>query len=143
LRDGTRHPFPATVAFIADGIDSLRELEAPDAGRKDVPLDFWRGIRNIEVPRLFNGGTEFAPMSSTSDILIALEFSDNCDTRLIFKISTETFLERGADLQFLSVYPGEAEYLYPPNTFLLPTGKVETMRRGRVEYTIIEVTPHK
>ena len=45
-------------------------------------------------------------------------------------------LGRGVSIDFLSVYPKEKEYLYPPLTYLVP-------ERTYVEdgYTIVEVTP--
>jgi len=33
-------------------------------------------------------------------------------------LKTQTQLERGADLSWLSVFPGEAETLFPPLTFM-------------------------
>jgi len=40
-------------------------------------MDFWRGMRNMEVPEEFlkQGGTELAPMSCTSDLAIAMQYS--------------------------------------------------------------------
>jgi len=40
-------------------------------------MDFWRGMRNMAVPEEFmtKGGTELAPMSSTSDIVTAMQYS--------------------------------------------------------------------
>jgi len=53
-------------------------------------------------------------------------------------------LQRGADLTFLSMFPGEAETLFPPLTFVQPTGKVEEMdfKNGNTIFklTIVEVT---
>ena len=40
---------------------------------------------------------------------------------LLFKIVVDNFLHCGADISFLSCFPGECEYLFPPNTYLLPT----------------------
>ena len=52
----------------------------------------------------------------------------------------------GADLQWLSAFPDEAEILYPPLTYLKPTGKAErfdTMDRdGKpVSFTVVELQP--
>ena len=37
--------------------------------------DLWRGMRNAEMPEEFLnlGGTELAPMSTTTDLAVALE----------------------------------------------------------------------
>ena len=50
-------------------------------------------------------------------------------------------MERGADLRFLSAFPEEVEYLYPPLTFLRPSGRRDTILVGDVEYTVVEVEP--
>jgi len=88
-------------------------------------LSRYRGMRNVSLPEDFRttGGTEFAPLSTSSDLHVALHYSDGAEARLLFKLTTSSFLERGADLQFLSAFPGEVEFLYPPLTFLDPTGK--------------------
>ena len=62
--------------------------------------------------------------------------------RLFFKFATSGFMERGAPLQFLSAFPDEVEYLYPPLTFLQPTGREDAVTVGDVEYSIVEVVPH-
>ena len=47
---------------------------------------------------------------------------------LVFKVRSTSFMDRGADLTFLSAFPAEQEFLFPPLTFLEPTGDVETVR---------------
>jgi len=163
------HPFPVTVAFINDGIKRLRPVGAGAAPLSTAPLctwprarssrlravgagaadaserrDFWRGLRNVALPDGFHqtGGTEYAPLSTSSDLEVALHYSDAAQERLLFKLTTASFLERGASLQFLSAFPGEVEYLYPPLTFLDPTGKVETITTTcGVKFSVIEVQP--
>ena len=51
-------------------------------------------------------------------------------------------MDRGADISWLSAFPGEAECLYPPLTYLRPTGASTVLRiAGREEtITIVEVT---
>ena len=45
------------------------------------------------------------------------------DTRsaLLFRFVTRNNLERGADVQWLSMFPGESETLFPPLTFIQRT----------------------
>lgn len=49
------------------------------------------------------------------------------ESSIIFKIATKSFLQRGAELKFLSAFPGEDEFLLPPLTNLRPTGKTQTI----------------
>ena len=56
------------------------------------------------------------------------------------------FMQLGADLQWLSAFPGEAEILYPPLTYLKPTGKAErfdaeSVDGERVSFTVVELQP--
>ena len=49
--------------------------------------------------------------------------------------------DRGADLQYLSAFPAEAEVLFPPLTFLRPTGVTTHKQFGLASFTVIEVEP--
>eukprot|EP00962_Isochrysis_galbana_P055423 scaffold27196_cov111-Isochrysis_galbana.AAC.3 len=64
-------PAMVTVCYITDGIKKLRAVGAslPDA---NTQRDFWRGMRNIELPEGFRqtGGTEFAPLSTSSELKV-------------------------------------------------------------------------
>lgn len=152
LRSGTKpHPLPITVAFLTDGVRRLRAVFASRA-EGHVQSDFWRGMRNVELDEaaphgfLAVGGTEQAPMSTTKDFEVALNYSANSESRLLFKVSTNGFMEQGADVQYLSAFPAEAEFLYPPLTYLRPTGEKERVEVQRehgssATFTVIEVAP--
>mmetsp|Transcript_25532 Transcript_25532/g.51264 ORF Transcript_25532/g.51264 Transcript_25532/m.51264 type:complete len:93 (-) Transcript_25532:59-337(-) len=87
-----------------------------------------------------------APMSTTSDPAIAVAYGQS-EHSLLFRIVSRSFMSRGADIGFLSAFPEEQEYLYPPLTFLQPTGRREVVKidphsTGRaVEFTVLEVEP--
>ena len=50
-------------------------------------------------------------------------------------------MDRGADLQYLSAFPAEKEILFPPLTYLRPTGVTRVFTSGHVTFTTIEVEP--
>jgi hypothetical protein len=83
---------------------------------------------------------QLAPMSTTTDIKTAAFYSISKES-LIFKIVTKHNLERGADLQWLSAFPAEKEILYPPLTYLHPTGRTQVVEVDDHRFTIVEVTP--
>ena len=67
---------------------------------------------------------------------VALTYAESAHP-LIFKLTTLNGMERpGIALQYLSLYPREAEYLYPPLTYL---GVIKSYREG--DKTIVEVKP--
>ena len=142
---GTPHPLPATVTLISDGIKKLRVVTAKNSDLRidGAELTFYRGIKNVRMSYSFatNGGTERAPMSTTSDCRIAAQYAVHSGASLLFKIKVSHALKLGANLQFLSAYPQEVEYLYPPLTFLQPTKRVQTLSEGTASLTVVEVEP--
>ena len=88
-----------------------------------------------------SGGTELAPMSTTPSLEVAVRYGLSAST-LLFRLSTESFMDRGADLTYLSAFPDEVETLYSPLCFMQPTGKRQTLVINGVEFTVVEVIPH-
>ena len=144
LRNNERHPLPVTVAFIQDGIKKLRVAKAEGSTGS---FTLWRGMRNLRVADEFlsgrQGGTELAPCSTTTDIAVAAQYSVSAES-LLFKLHVQNFMQYGAELRWLSAFPSEAEVLFPPLTYLQPTGRVEriSIGNGSVTFTIVEVEPH-
>ena len=152
LRDQERthpHPFPCTIFFLTDAIKRLRAVyTSGDGGTQDAALgDLWRGMRNLKANEAFeaHGGSELAPMSTTTNPAVAVAYGQSAKT-LVLKIVTKSFMNRGADIQFLSAFPEEKEILFPPLTFLCPTGRKEVvtipnLEGELLEFTVLEVEP--
>ena len=151
LRDDERYaderPCPLAVVtyFAVEGIKKLRALNLKEGGAP--PPALWRGMRNLRVADRFmeEGGTELAFMSTTTAVEVAVRYSLSRQS-LLFKIVAPNFMATGADVQWLSAFPGEEEMLYPPLTYLYPTGRTEelTVRRGdgqEVSFMVVEVVP--
>ena len=85
--------------------------------------------------------SQLAAMSTTTELKVAASYSASACS-LLFMLRTTSFMDRGADLSYLSCFPGEAEYLYPPLTYLQPTSRRETILVGADRYTVVEVEPH-
>ena len=138
------HPLPVTVAYVAEGIKKLRAAYAVKVAKNEAtPVTaLWRGMKNLTMGDDFmstaengkcKGGTELAPMSTTTDLAVAARYASSGDS-LLFKISLDNFMQYGAELKWLSAFPGEEEVLYPPLTILPATdgqASADYMRRER------------
>jgi hypothetical protein len=135
------HPFAATTFFISEGIKLLRAVAAllPDAYTQRV---YWRGMRNMGITGEFmlQGGTDFACVSTTASQEVAVKQFAASALPLVFKIVTKNCMSRGADIAFLSVFPGEQEALYPPLTYLSCSGMVRETLFG-LELLVATVEP--
>ena len=152
LRDDNRYarheqvPLPVVSHLAADAIKKLRGQRVR-MGTPETNIVLWRGMRNMAVTENFleKGGTELAFMSTTTDLSVAVRYALSHHS-LLFKIVAPNFMSCGAELKWLSVFPGEAEVLFPPHTYLQPTGKTDHVdavdRNGNpVSFTVIEVVP--
>jgi hypothetical protein len=164
-----RHPFAATVKFITDGIKLLRSVEAgKNMDKSVVESTLWRGMKHIHASASFQdrGGTELAPMSTTSNFEVALQYGTQPPTdlllrrhwnkgamenrgtsavmsqNLLLKIKVPNALNHGANLSWLSAFPCESEVLYPCLTYLQPTGRTQQIKSkaGFLCVTVLEVT---
>lgn len=108
-------PTPNTAA--AAGLAAQRRplQRARTSGRfetTDMSIDLWRGMRNLQTADdfLMQGGSESACMSTTSELEVAIGYALSAHS-LIFKIRTPSFMQRGADISWLSAFPAEKEFL--------------------------------
>lgn len=76
--------------------------------------------------------------------MIQVRYSISANS-LLFKIVAPNFMAAGAELQWLSAFPSEAEMLYPPLTYLQATGRtarVSVERDGQqLHFSVVEVIP--
>jgi hypothetical protein len=132
------HPFAITVYHLAEGVRKMRKVSAklqPSEWNKQVEL--WRGMADMKMDTeafMQSGGSERALMSTSRSKGVAQQYAAS-QSPLIFKYMTRA-LQRGVDISFLSLYPKEKEFLYPPLTYLTPEKIYE-----EGGYTIVEVTP--
>ena len=127
---------PPTTAWRAQADNAVSKA----VGRKVL----YRGMQNLQATTAFmqRGGSELAPMSTTTELAIAARYARGGGSALIFRLTTSTFMNLGADLTFVSAFPHEREFLYPPLTFIQPTGKRHYLTHDGTKYTVLEVKPH-
>ena len=66
-------------------------------------------------------------MSTSSDYKVALAYSDNAEKRLLIKVAAPSFMERGADLQFLSHGRPADEFADDPGDALYRAGVMRAL----------------
>ena len=90
----------------------------------DENMVFWRGYHDVEMPEDFLkfGGTELAPLSTTTDLDVALAyaFRGELEHATLFRFRIKHKQQRGSKISWLSGFPAENEYLQRPMTTLAP-----------------------
>ena len=82
-------------------------------------------------------------MSTTSDLAIALRYAAGAKEALLFRMVLEPadFMKMGIDIEYLSAFPQEREYLYPPLTFLRTVGEPTSIQTLDTKVLIVDVEP--
>ena len=89
-----------------------------------------------------HGGLEYAPMSITfrADVATGYAIRKGVENgALLIKMIIQEH-QPPVELTFLSLFPGEAEFLCPPLTMMKPTGREQIIEYDGIKLTIIEVT---
>ncbi len=126
LHQGTmRHPISLSVYCLNEGLKKLWSVEAilDPKGYMDTK-DLYRGMKNIAIDEetfMTKGGTELAPMSTTSDLKVSAKYAES-GAPMLFQYKTQAN-SRGINISEFSVYPKEKEFLYLPLTLIVPQGK--------------------
>ena len=143
FKAGRSHPLPVTVAFIKEALGKLRAVAASSRA-SNTRVALCRGMAGMRVQENFlqqgKGGTELAPMSTTSSLKVAMQYSA-AQNALLLRLRTSNFMVRGPNISFLSAFPAEEEFLFPPLTYLAPTGQTQTLRVDDATFTVIDVHP--
>jgi hypothetical protein len=135
------HKLPVTVALLEDAVKKLRVVES-EAESSNEAVDLYRGMKGVQVPPEFveKGGTELAPMSTTLSLETAMAYSDS-KAAVLLRLRTKDSLVRGADISFLSAFPGEKEILFPPLTFLRALGPSKLVKIEESSFHVVDVGP--
>ena len=89
----------------------------------------WRGLGGVKLPNAFVqqdegrglGGVDFAYLSCTSQLEVAITYLDGKALPVIFKIQLGD-IDRGCPISFISQYPKEEELLIPAMSNIEITG---------------------
>ena len=74
---GSESALDTTASVASMGVHTSRPCWYSHVVLSLWQMDFWRGMRNRKVPDEFleRGGTELAPMSTTSNLVVAMQYS--------------------------------------------------------------------
>lgn len=147
LRECRKHPYPALVAHLVDGIIKLRKVQATkDEGRT---AEYWRGLKMEASDEFFaRGATDLAFMSTMKVDRKSAEravSTDGANASVLMRLQL-TPAQCGADISWLSCFPGECEHLYPPGTYLEPKpdrGAARMPGALRVVEGVVHIKEHK
>jgi hypothetical protein len=146
------------VALIRDALSKLRAVEANESNNSDTGTSLvagvasthlqriylYRGLKDVSPPADFmeKGGTELAPMSTASNLAVAMQYSCSNRHAVLMRLVTDSFFNRGPDISFLSAFPTESEFLFPPLTYLQPTGRTQKVHVDGTTFEVIDVKPN-
>ena len=126
---------------LNEAIKKLRTLHALSP-QKNERVVLWRGMSKAALEDAFmkEGGMELAPMSTTLDLGIALKYSAEGNTAVLLRIISQNFMDRGAELSWLSAFAHEEELLYSPTTYLRPLTKTPAVFKiGSTTLEVVDV----
>jgi len=152
------NPPGSAMGVASEDVVLSAQAESPSAARAEIsskrrvsiseerspPKALYRGMRDVKLPPSFLtfGGTEVAPMSTTADLKVAVRYSQS-SCSVLLRLRIDSFITCGADISYLSAFPAESEYLYPPLPYLKPTGdKPISVTCGDSTFTVVDVEPH-
>ena len=134
----------ANVALLSQPASAARPRDDSSYEVRRTPAEWSAALSEQQYFVLREGGTEAAAMSTTSSLNIAMRYALSRRS-LLLRIAAASFMQAGADLSFLSAFPGEKEMLYPPGTYLWPTGQRQTVELGDTPgesvIVVVEVEP--
>jgi hypothetical protein len=146
------HPLPKTVAYITEGVKKLRAAYAVRVADGSIKpaTTLWRGLKDMDISSDFMapdangnrmGGTELAPLSTSTSFAVGAKYSLSSNS-LLFKLKVENHMQYGAEINWLSAFPNEDEVLFPPLTFLQPTGRTQLLKlKSGHQFEVVEVRP--
>ena len=77
----------------------------------------WRGLKDVMTTEHFDlhGGCDLACMSASPNLAVVAGYSKS-EQPLILRFKVDSPMDLGADIAWLSMYPSEEEFVYPPLT---------------------------
>jgi len=132
------------VLHLSSAVKKLRTAFAED-DQVNSDFDLYRGMDNVSLESEFlkKGGTEVSPMSTTEDLTIAIKYATATGKHsVLLRVRTKGFMTIGAQLMWISAFPFEVEFLYPPATFLKPLrARPYVFKIGDINFHVVDVEP--
>ena len=135
LRDGcdesNPHKFAATTFYIYDGLKKLRVLgQKVSKETRTTQQKYFRGLADVttgeELSQEGAEGCELACLSTSCSESEAKHWAmKGGENQLLLELTADHWMNWGIDMQWLSMYAGEKEALFPPLTSLSFKGTTE------------------
>ena len=82
----------------------------------------------------------FLRLVQTANLWVALKYSQEGDSSVLLWLRTQTFMDRGVDLTWISAFPHEREFLFSPLTYMQSVrDEPVIVKIGGVTYQVFEV----
>jgi len=135
-KESKPHPLAATVWLISEGLKKLRAVHM-ESKRVFRPTYLWRGMKDVKLPDDFErtGGCELACVSTSKDMRVVAKYAKSNEP-LIFRLKIDSPMDLAPPIKWLSMFPHEEEYLYPPLTYLRFLYKQEIKHTGGYVATV-------
>jgi len=77
----------------------------------------------------------------TANLKVALKYSQEGDSSVLLWLRTQSFMDRGVDLTWISAFPHEREFLFSPLSYMQSVRRDEPIivKIGGVTYQVFEV----
>ena len=135
----------SSLSDAPSAVSPLSPLSPSSPRTLQVLPDLWRGMHGVAVDEdsefIVQGGTDYAPMSTSTSIKVALSYSRLHEAKpspVLLRLRnrdwtkdkpSEGWFNHGVDLAFLSCFPAEEERVYPPLTYLKPVSHRKAVQR--------------
>jgi len=133
-----KHPLPLTTLLIERALKKLRANHW-QANKKFKTFYLWRGLKDRTLGSLAElaGGCDPACMSATPNLGIVAQYAQSKQP-LIIRFKVDSPMDLGANIAWLSLFPTEEEYVYPPLTYIKV---LFTQEIKNVPGSVVTVTP--
>jgi len=118
--EGAPHPLKETTMHLDKALKKLRAVHFCSASNKRFMTRYlWRGMKDMVAPENLAtvGGCDLACMSASPNLAVVAKYAQS-ERPLILRFKVDSPMDLGADIKWVSMFPREEEFVYPPLTYI-------------------------